>query len=122
MTTKAQAIYNFWASFGLPAYEENSVPDEATLPYITYEYASDSIGSEVLLTASIWERSTSWTYLNTLEEQISERLAGSKTLKCDGGGIILWRGTPFAQRMSDETSKDVKRILLQVRAEFITLY
>lgn len=120
--TKAQAIYNFWASFGIPAYEENSVPDEAQLPYITYEYISDSIGNNVLLTASIWERSTSWTGINARAEEIAERLAGSKTLRCDGGGIILWKGTPFAQRMTDPSSKEVKRILLNVTAEFITLF
>lgn len=120
--TKAQAIYNFWSSFGIPAYEENSVPDEAQLPYITYEFISDSIGQEVLLTASIWERSTSWTSINARTETIAQTLAGGKTLKCDGGGIILWKGSPFAQRTTDDTDAEVKRILLQVRAEYLTLY
>ena len=35
--TKAAAIYQFWNSFGLTAYEENSVPTDATFPYITYQ-------------------------------------------------------------------------------------
>ena len=120
--TKAQAIYNFWSSFGIPAYEENSVPDEAQLPYITYEYISDSFGSELLLTASIWERSNSWVSINSKAETIAQRLAGGVSLPCEDGGVILWRGTPFAQSMTDDSDKEVKRILLQIRAEFITLY
>ena len=35
--TKAAAIYQFWNSFGLTAYEENTVPDDAAFPYITYQ-------------------------------------------------------------------------------------
>lgn len=33
---KAQAIQAFWESFGVPAYEESTVPDDAVMPYITY--------------------------------------------------------------------------------------
>ena len=33
--TKANAIYNFWNSFGITAYEENTVPEDAIFPYIT---------------------------------------------------------------------------------------
>lgn len=36
---KTQALYNFWNSFGLTAYEENAVPtgdEKPKLPYITY--------------------------------------------------------------------------------------
>ena len=37
--TAAEAIYGFWSSFGVPAYEENAVPDGAGMPYLTYRYA-----------------------------------------------------------------------------------
>lgn len=39
---RAQAIHSFWNSFGLKAYDENTVPDNAKLPYITYEVAVSS--------------------------------------------------------------------------------
>jgi len=57
---KAQAINSFWSSFELKAYEQNSVPDGAELPYITYETATDSIENVLPLTASLWYRTTSW--------------------------------------------------------------
>ena len=36
MTNTAKALYQFFSGFGLPAYVEYNVPDEAALPYITY--------------------------------------------------------------------------------------
>ena len=40
--TKAEALHSFYSSFGLTAYEENSVPDDAEFPYITYNITTDS--------------------------------------------------------------------------------
>lgn len=122
--TKAAAIYNFWSSFGLVAYEENAVPtgdDAPNCPYITYQLVTDAFENEVLMTASLWYRSTSWTQANAKAEEISEAIGlGGKIIKCVGGRIWLKRGTPFAQRMGDETDSLIKRIYINVTAEFFT--
>ena len=119
--TKAAAIYQFWNSFGLTAYEENSVPDEATFPYITYQLVTDSFGREIMLTASLWYRSESWTAINAKTEEISQKISrGGKIISCDGGAIWLKRGQPFAQNMGDESDDLIKRKYLNVTAEFIT--
>ena len=55
--TKAAAIYQFWNSFGLTAYEENTVPTDAAFPYVTYQLVTDSFDREIPLTVSIWYRS-----------------------------------------------------------------
>ena len=62
--TKAAAIYQFWSGFGLTAYEENTVPTDATFPYITYQLVTDSFEREIQFTASIWYRSESWSGIN----------------------------------------------------------
>ena len=49
--TKAAAIYQFWSGFGLTAYEENTVPEDAVFPYVTYQLVTDSFGREVAATA-----------------------------------------------------------------------
>ena len=119
--TKAAAIYQFWNSFGLTAYEENSVPDEATFPYITYQLVTDSFGREIMLTASLWYRSESWTAINAKTEEISQKISrGGKIISCDGGAIWLKRGQPFSQNMGDESDDLIKRKYLNVTAEFIT--
>ena len=119
--TKAAAIYQFWNSFGLEAYEENSVPDDATFPYITYQLVTDSFDREIPLTVSIWYRSESWTGINAKTEEISQKISrGGKIIPCDGGAIWLKRGQPFAQSMGDESDNLIKRKYLNITAEFMT--
>lgn len=119
--TKASAIYQFWNSFGLTAYEENTVPDDAAFPYITYQLVTDSFDYEVPVAASIWYRSESWTEINAKTEEISQKISrGGKFVPCDGGAIWLKRGQPFAQSMGDESDNLIKRKYLNITAEFMT--
>ena len=119
--TKAAAIYQFWSSFGLTAYEENTVPDDADFPYITYQLVTDSFDREIPLTASLWYRSESWTAINGKTEEISQKISrGGKIIACDGGAIWLKRGQPFAQNMRDESDDLIKRKYLNITAEFVT--
>lgn len=119
--TKAAAMYQFWNSFGLTAYEENTVPDDAAFPYITYQIVTGSFDREIPLTASLWYRSESWTGINAKTEEISHKISrGGKIVSCDGGAIWLKRGQPFAQNMRDESDDLIKRKYLNITAEFMT--
>lgn len=119
--TKAAAIYQFWNSFGLTAYEENTVPTDAAFPYITYQLVTDSFDREIPLEASIWYRSESWTGINAKTEEISQKISrGGKIISCDGGAIWLKRGQPFAQNMGDESDDLIKRKYLNITVEFMT--
>ena len=119
--TKAAAIYQFWNSFGLTAYEENTVPDDAAFPYITYQLVTDSFDREIPLTASLWYRSESWTGINAKVEEISQKISrGGKIISCDGGAVWLKRGQPFAQNMGDESDDLIKRKYINITAEFMT--
>lgn len=120
---KAQAIDTFWNSFGLPAYDESSVPDDATFPRITYNVPMDSLGNQVSLYANIWYRSTSWEAITKLAEQIAERVKGQgyEIEKIDGGYLWITGGTPFAQRAKDP-DPDIRRIYINLQAEFLCRY
>ena len=119
--TKAAAIYQFWNSFGLTAYEENTVPDDAKYPYITYQLVTDSFDHEVPVTASLWYRSESWTSINAKTEEISQKISrGGNIIACDGGAIWIKRGQLFAQNMGDESDDLIKRKYLNITAEFMT--
>ena len=119
--TKAAAIYQFWNSFGLTAYDENTVPTDADFPYITYQFVTDSFDREIPLSASLWYRSESWTEINAKTEEISQKISrGGKIIACDGGAVWLKRGQPFAQNMGDESDDLIKRKYLNITAEFMT--
>lgn len=119
---KAQAIHSFWSSFGLPAYDENSVPDNAVMPYITYSLVTDSLEYIVLLTGSLWYRDTSWEDITLKAMEISAYLMTGPVIPLDERGYVyLYRGTPFAQRMGDEDDM-IKRIYFNVNCEYLTNY
>lgn len=120
---KEQAIQKFWESFDLPAYDESNVPDDAVLPYITYRVATDAIGSIVNLSGSIWYRSTRWKEVSDKKEEIAKFIGefGFTKIKLDNGYIWITQGTPFAQRMSDPDDM-IKRIYINLQAEFLTAY
>ena len=127
--TKAAAIYQFWNSFGIKAYEENTVidadeegnPVEPTFPYITYQLVTDSFDREVAATASLWYRGESWTAINAKTEEISKKIGASgKKIAVDGGGIWIKRGQPFAQNMGDESDDLIKRKYINISIVFIT--
>lgn len=119
--TKAAAIYQFWSSFGLPAYEENSVPSDATFPYITYQLVTDSFYTDVTISASLWYRSSSWVQINKKAEAISDRIGlGGILIQCDGGKIWIKRGAPFAQNMGDEADNLIRRKYINLTVNYLT--
>ena len=120
---KAQAIHEFWSEFRLPAYDESSVPDDAVMPYITYNVATDSLDSVLPLHGSLWYRSTAWDEITQKAEEIAEALGtnGYMIKKINGGYVWMQKGRPFAQRMTDE-DEQVRRIYVNITAEFLTAY
>ena len=116
----AQVLQAFWSGFDIPAYDENTVPDNAELPYITYDSGDDFFGSTLARNASIWYRSASWAEITAKEEQISEFIGrGGRMLAVDNGCIWLKRGTPWAQRMAEPSDTMIRRIVLAIEIEFI---
>lgn len=121
--TPAAAVYGFMAGFGIPAYAATSVPDSAAFPYITYELAVDDFwGGEVALAMDIWYRGDSEAGPNAKAREVSKALVGCKCIPCDGGGIVLKKGSPFCQSMGDTADDKIKRRHINLTAEFITSF
>ena len=117
---KEQALHAFWSGFDLLAYDENSVPDSATLPYITYELAVDDFDHPVGLTASLWYRSSSWADITEKEQQIADYIGrGGRMIAFEGGAMWLGKGSPWAQRMNDPNDEKIRRIVMNVVIEFL---
>lgn len=124
--TIEQAIHNFWSSFGLTAYDENSVPDNSELPYITYSVnIGDITSGPVTMQASLWYRSMSWKEITEKSEEIRNYLGiGGVMIEHDDGAIWIKRSNTFAQRSaagSSESEQDssTRRVVLTVDIDFI---
>lgn len=117
---KFQALHSFWNSFGIPAYDTTTVPDEATQPYLTYEMSTDSFGNEVAITNNLYYYSRSWLNISLKVQEISEAIGMSgKLVKYDGGAVWVKRANPFSQRIADDDD-NIKRVMLNFSLEFIS--
>ena len=105
----------------MKAYDENTVAENATFPRITYSVSTDSIGNLVILSASLWYNTRSWEDISKKADEIAAAIGyGGKILPVDGGYVWIMRGSPFAQRMAEPSDNMVRRIALNINAEFLT--
>lgn len=118
---KWQGLHSFWSNFGLPAYDEASVPDNATMPYITYSAAVDDWDSVVPLTADLWYSSTSWEGISKKADEINGLLKdGGARIKTNGGYLWVTRGSPFAQRINEGTDT-IKHVYIVLMGQFLEI-
>lgn len=115
----AQTWVDFLEQFDLPVYDENTVPEDAPLPRITYSWAEGELETPVVLSASIWYRSKSWKEITLKAEDVYKAVGyGGAVLPIPEGYIWVTRGAPFSQRVTDEDD-GIRRVLLNFTAEFL---
>ena len=115
---KWQALSDFFNGFAT-AYEVGTVPDNAEFPYITYESRIGSLGDDIQIDASIWDRNTSWATVDGMADRIEKAINIMGCPRIDGGRYRVYKGTPYAQRMSDPNDT-IRRTVLHINFEFMT--
>lgn len=116
---REQSLQSFWESFGIPAYDANTVSEDAPFPRITYEVTVNEFGVPTTIYGSIWDKSTGWGRVTGIAHEIDSRLSqGGQTIQSDRGIIWLKKGTPFQQRMSDPDDT-IRRILVNIEIEYL---
>lgn len=118
MTDKWVALNTFWNSFGLKAYDVYTVPDNAQMPYITYEASIGDLDEKIPLLASLWYYSTSWVDIDEKSESISNLIGSGMGVPYNGGRLWVTKGAPFAQRMDEPGSDFTRRIIMNIEVEF----
>lgn len=119
--TAAQVLHQFYSSFGIPAYEVTKVPDNAFMPYITYDFAESELDlGEVNSTVNIFYYTTSNVAPNAMVEAIGNAIGrGGKSFKLDNGYLWIKKGSPWAQIAADE-NPSVNRRYLNITLEYLT--
>lgn len=114
-----QAIQNFWSSFSIPAYDENSVAKNAVMPYVTYSLSVDTFDNTILNTINLWYRSMSWISVTEKAKEIINTITdGGISIPTDKGIIRMNLGNPIYNRMGDE-DRNIKRIKMNIETEYI---
>ena len=100
MYKAAAALKTFFGGFGLPAYSEDSVPDNANLPYITYKAGVPEWNQKATMYAQVWDRTKSNTGIIKKADQITAAIGDTgKRIAFEGGYLVIWPENPLIQIM-----------------------
>lgn len=117
MVNTATALYSLWSSFGIPAYPEYNIPDEAEMPYITYEIVKPDWRYQSNTHVRVWYRDTSYVSITNILDAISRRIGEGLLLPLSDGFLILFKDMQFIQFQPYEADDGVKVAYLSLILE-----
>lgn len=120
---KWQGLDSFWSSFGIPAYDENAVPDNAQMPYITYQASVGPFEATIPMSASVWYFDTSWKAVSNKVDEISNAIGSYLLVELDDNQYLMITkgdGSQFAQRINGGDNPDIRRVYITIMGEFFT--
>ena len=120
--SKATALYQWFSSFGLTAYEESNVKVGTKPPYLTYTYKTGEFGGgEVALVVNLLYQTDSNVAPDAKAEEIYARIGrGGVKIPVGDGAIWLKRGSPFCQAIAEPSDANIRRRYINITAEFLT--
>ena len=92
MYKAAAALKYFFSGFGIPAYSEESVPDDVDLPYIAYSLGIPGWDRKASIFVKVWEKTTSNERIIRIADQITRAIGtGERRIAMpDGGYLVIW--------------------------------
>lgn len=105
MLNTAATLKTFFGSFGLPAYTLQSVPDEVTLPYITYPLTEPEWNQQANTYCQVWYPKNQLEALLTKADQITAAIGTGVLIEQPKGYLAVYPTTPLIQIMSDEETQ-----------------
>lgn len=118
MISTAKALYEFFSGFGIPAYPENTVPDDAVLPYLSYSLAEPEWDQVQSFYVKVYYRNRS-SYLESLTkaDEIVREIGTGIVLPCEPHGYIaIHPQTPLIQQLPPEEEVRGAYINLSIHA------
>lgn len=101
MQKAVEALKAYYSGFGLPAYQENTVPEDVTLPYISFSISIPEWNQKASHYIRIWDRTKSNTRIVRVADQIAADIGICKTIRFEGGYLTIWPETPLVQIQVD---------------------
>lgn len=108
MRKAVQAIDTYLNGFGMDAYAEGTVPDNAEFPYITYRLVDPEWHQKTTFFIRVWFRSTRNAELLEVADRITGDIGEGKRLPFDGGLVMIWPESPKVQVMVDPNDRAVR--------------
>ena len=116
MNDVAKALSAFYGGFGLPAYTEESVPDTAELPYITYTAPESGVFGGAVHQCRVWYPGTGYESVTKKADEIKGRIGRGVKLKAGSGYVCIYPGTPLAQMQPADDRTRIVYLNLELRS------
>ena len=100
-------LKTFFSQFGIPAYTLNSVPDNVSLPYITYPLTEPEWNEQSNFYCQVWYPKNHLSELLTKADLIQEAIGEGVTIPMTGGYLAIYPSTPNMQTLTDDYSQSV---------------
>lgn len=122
---KWEALYSFFSSFGIPAYEENSIPtgsDRPSYPYIVYEMQQGGFDAEfdIALSFTIIDKYDSFVPSYELTDTIARTIGDGKIIEIDDGYIKIAQTSTWAKTQRDPEDNTIRRLYSVVWVTYYT--
>ena len=101
MIETAKALKSFVGGFGLPAYTNNTVPKDVTLPYLTYPLNEPEWNQKATFYIQGWYRVTAYEEMLRKADAIVKEIGTGITISTDHGYLVIYPETPLVQIMVD---------------------
>ena len=101
MYKAAEALKNFYSGFGLPAFQEDTVPDDVSLPYISFSLSEPEWNQRASHFVRVWDRTKLNTGIIRKADQITQAIGTRKKIKYDGGYLVIYPENPKTQIVVD---------------------
>lgn len=114
------AAFQAWLSdaTGLPCFCEGDVPPEQALPYVTHRFPTGGFGEQNSAEVDVWCEGGRAEEADGFCGRLRAALGyGGAMVRCNGGALLLRRGTPFSQPLPDERAE---RRYVNVDIEYLT--
>ena len=120
-----EALYAFWSQFGVPAYAEDMVPDDAKLPFIRYSVAKAPAMDATIMTAYNYHNARLMGNVERarLADQIAEAIPekGVKLQMNNGGFVVMYRNSDFQTPYKDPEDFNVIGVRTSVEVHFYSM-
>ncbi|MCQ2507239.1 MAG: hypothetical protein MJ097_00450 [Dorea sp.] len=103
-------------------YAKTSVPDDAILPYLTYEFVdADFLDGDVSIEVDLWNRTESEAEMNRVAREFRHYINNNDLIACDEGKMWIKAGNPFSSPIPIEgEANGLKGRMINLTIEHLT--
>jgi hypothetical protein len=113
-TDLAKAYYNYFKGVG-ECYLENTVPETATFPYITYTLEDGEYTDNLLQTIRVYDNQGSVGRLAGMVDKIDQHISNNNVMDVNNNVYFtVYKGTPFAQYVN-EVDGNIKSMYINLQ-------